>query len=456
MTRVSIRVRLTAWYSVVLTLGLALFGLGMWFALQQRLIAGVDLRLKQKLQGMETALGAEGEIRSREQVQQELSEFAGEIADGSLIELRDDAGALVFPAPGHAPLLRGAANTHGEPFTLEHSGKPYRMITGMVGSAGTRYEARMAMPLDEVVDVMRDFRHLLFLMIPAVMGLACLGGYWLSLRALQPVDEITTAARSISVQNLSQRVLVPRTGDELQRMSETWNEVLERLDGSVKRIRQFTADASHELRTPLALIRTTAELALRRERNSEEYREALRNIENEAERMTVLTESLLSMARADSGSFDIPLGRIDLNPVAASVVQVSGALAIDKGIRLQAQIGPEPSLATANESGVRRLLTILVDNALKYTPAGGSVTVSVESACDGATISVCDTGKGISSEALPHIFDRFYRADPARAGGAGFGLGLSIAQVIAQAHGSRILAESAPGEGSRFSVALKR
>jgi signal transduction histidine kinase len=274
------------------------------------------------------------------------------------------------------------------------------------------------------------------------------------LRALRPVDEITSVAKSISVQNLSQRVAVPRTGDELQRMSETWNAVLERLEIAVKRIRQFTADASHELRTPLAVIRATAELALRRERAPDEYRKSLRAIEAEAEHMTVLTESLLTVARADANGLGMEFAATDLQELVNAVVHQNDALAAEKGILLITRTGGPPVLATANASGIRRLLLILIDNALKYTPAGGTVTVSAATGAGGAVLSVEDTGQGIAAAVLPHIFERFYRGDPARSG-SGYGLGLSIAQAIAQAHGSEITVESAPGAGARFSVALK-
>jgi signal transduction histidine kinase len=262
-------------------------------------------------------------------------------------------------------------------------------------------------------------------------------------------------ARSISVQNLAQRVAVPRTGDELQRMSETWNEVLERLEIAVKRIRQFTADASHELRTPLALIRATAELALRRDREPEEYRDSLRAIEIEAQHMTALTESLLTVARADANGIDMPLAATDLNEVVNDVVHQNEGLATEKGIRFEAETGPQAVLAAANASGIRRLLLILVDNALKHTPAGGTVTVSAAARDGGAVLTVDDTGEGIAADALPHIFERFYRGDRARGSGSGFGLGLSIAQAIAQAHGSEITVQSAPGAGARFSLTLK-
>ena len=285
--------------------------------------------------------------------------------------------------------------------------------------------------------------------------MACLGGYWLSLRALRPVDEITSVAKSISVRNLSQRLTVPQTGDELQRMARTWNEVLERLDSAVARIRQFTADASHELRTPLALIRTTAELALRREREPEEYRRSLRAIESEAERMTALTESLLIMARADSNGFNMALSPTDINQLISRVVDQSQALATEKGILLKAECHGRPALANADAPGIQRLLLILIDNAVKHTPGGGLVTVSAQRNDRSVVLSVSDTGEGIAADALPHIFERFYRGDPARAGGSGFGLGLSIAQAIAQAHGARIAVQSSPGAGARFTIEFK-
>ena len=455
MTGVSIRLRLTAWYSAVLLLGLALFGSGMWFALEQRLIAGVDTRLAQRVQGLRSALGAEGEIKNRGRLQRELSEFAREIPDGGFIQLRDRSGAFILPFPNQAVFPQDSATGRSARRTVDLGSRPFRVVTARLVCAGQAYDALVANSLDDMLAVMQDFRRLLFLMIPAVLGVACLGGYWLSSRALRPVDAITSVARSIGVQNLAQRVAVPQTGDELQRMSETWNEVLERLEISVKRIRQFTADASHELRTPLAAIRATAELALRRDREPQAYRDSLRAIEMEAEHMTALTESLLTVARADAGGGDMPLAATDLNGLVNDVVHRNAGLAAEKGIRLEARTGGQAVLASANAAGIRRLLAILVDNALKHTPAGGTVTVSAAAGDGGAVLTVEDTGEGIAAEALPHIFERFYRGDPARGSGSGFGLGLSIAQAIAQAHGSEIAVESAPGAGARFRLILR-
>jgi heavy metal sensor kinase len=425
----------------------------MWVSLQERLIAGVDGRLRQRIQGLETALGAEAEIRDRAQLQQELAEFVREIPDGSLVQLRDAAGAVLLASSKQKALP--PIGGRSAPYTENIDGRQLRVATSRMQSAGSVYDAQVAVSLDEILGVMQDFRHLLLWMIPGVLIVACLGGYWLSSRALRPVDEITTVARSIGVQNLSQRIAVPRTGDELARMAQTWNDVLERLDVAVQRIRQFTSDASHELRTPLALIRATAELALRRERDPEGYRNSLRQIEHEAEHMTALTESLLTLARADSDGLGMTMQSTDLSELIHSAVQQYAALAIEKGVTLRAAATQPPVRAAADASGIRRILSILVDNALKHTPAGGTVTVSAAVDAARVTLTVEDTGEGIPATALPHIFERFYRADPARGGGSGFGLGLSIAQAIAQAHGSAITVSSTPGAGAHFSLSLK-
>jgi len=453
MASLSIRLRLSLWYSGVLLLGLTLFGAGIWFALGQKLLAGVDERMAQKATAIKTVLEVEKVTTDRDQARLELSEFAKEVPDGQLIQVADGSHTILVPA--ETPPFFPVSWMNGEPGTrtIRHQAHSYRVLVTSFDHAGQRYSVLLATPLDEVNGVVQDFRNLVFALVPGVLLAACLGGYWVSRRALAPVDEITQVAKSISVQNLSSRLAVPQTGDELQRMSEAWNGVLERLEGAVKRIRQFTADASHELRTPVTLIRSTAELALRRERDPEEYRKALRAIEAEAKRMTELTTSLLTLARADADEVELALREIDVDSVVAEAVEQSLPLAESKGVTLTLASERRPVAACANEAGLHRLLLVLIDNALKYTPRGGSITVEVASDDDGVHLSVKDTGPGIAADALPHIFDRFFQADQARNNG-GAGLGLSIAQAIARAHGTRIEVQSTLGAGSCFSLTL--
>lgn len=277
----------------------------------------------------------------------------------------------------------------------------------------------------------------------------------MSRRALAPVDEITTTARSISMQNLTQRLTVPRTGDELQRLSETLNEMMARLDSAFRKITQFTADASHELRTPVALIRTTAELVLRKQRSEVDYREALQQIRAEGERTTSLIENLMTVARADSGVETLPLVSVDLAETLREACEQGGMLAAAKQVAFDSAVPNQRVSVEGDSQSLRRLFLILIDNAVKYTPPGGRIVVSLNTS-DGFAISeVQDTGVGISAADLPSVFERFYRADKARSrdtGGAG--LGLSIAKWIAEAHHGEIRAQSTLEKGSTFRVRL--
>ena len=301
----SIGQRLTLWYAAVLLAGLALFGAGIWLLLENRLMAAVDESLAQEIAGLQTVFQIEGPESDAKQMQVELAEFTREIPDGGLIQLRDSSGAVLLPLDGQR-LFESAAVAGYR--TVLRKGRTLRLFTGDIHYEGQTYTATAGASLERVQSIVRDFRNLLFAIAPGVLLIACLGGYWLSRRALRPVDEITHAARSISVTSLSKRLPVPRTGDEIQRLSEAWNDLLIRLEKAVGRIHQFTADASHELRTPVALIRSTAELMLRRERTPDEYRRALEDIEREAERMTGLTQSLLELAREDAGGRRSPCG----------------------------------------------------------------------------------------------------------------------------------------------------
>jgi two-component system heavy metal sensor histidine kinase CusS len=441
--------RLTVWYAIVLLAGLALFGAGIWLLLENRLMAGVDESLAQEIVGLQTVFQIEGPESDAKQLQVELAEFTREIPDGSLIQLRDNSGRVLLPADGQ-PLFEKAAPGYG---TLARKGRTLRMFTADIRYEGQTYTATVGASLERVQSIVRDFRNLLFATAPGVLLIACLGGYWLSRRALRPVDEITHAARSIGLTSLSQRLPVVYTGDEIQRLSEAWNDLLGRLEKAVGRIHQFTADASHELRTPVALIRSTADLMLRRERTPDEYRRALQDIEREADRMTGLTGSLLELARQDSGGYALPLRSIDLNVVVQQVVEQIAPFAAEKGVELHASLLAKPAVARVNDAGIRRLLLILIDNALKYTPSTGVVSVSTTESGRAVVLAVEDSGSGIDPDALPHIFERFYRASESRNGG-GAGLGLSIAQTIARAHGSTVEVRSSPGAGSRFEITL--
>jgi heavy metal sensor kinase len=434
----SIGARLTLWYSLVLLAGLALFGAGIWVVVTHSLMATIDETLAAQLKGVSTVLQSEYEPGRPEHLKEELSEYAEATPEGNLIEVRDPQGGVVIGRR----VDTGAAV----------SGR-YRTFATTVTVRGGNFRVVVATPLEGTTATLRHVRELLLWAAPVVLLIASLGGYWISRRALAPVDAITRAAQTIGIENLSHRLEVPGAGDELARLSETWNGMLERLEAAVKRLSQFTADASHELRTPIALIRATAELTLRRERSNETYREALRHIIDDSDRTARLIEDLLLLARADAGLPALPLDRVELTPLVREVCEQGQILAQERQLGISTEAPEQPVYVDANDPALRRLLLLLVDNAVKYTPAGGHITVSVALDSSGPTVTVRDTGIGIPDAALPHVFERFYRVDESRnreAGGAG--LGLSIAQWIAQRHHASLEAESVVGLGSAFRV----
>ena len=291
--------------------------------------------------------------------------------------------------------------------------------------------------------------------IPVLLLAAAAGGYWMSTRAMRPVREITGAAQAITPQDLSQRVAVPQTGDELQQLAETLNNMLHRIEAAVVRITQFTADASHELRTPIALIRTRAEVTLDNPRTNDEYRNSLQEVLAESERTSALIENLMLLARSDTGTEVLHFQRTDLNALARDVCTQAQTLAEAKQLTWKAVIPEAPIRVQGDPESLRRLLLILIDNAVKYTPRGGTVSLTIRSTGVRAEIVAQDTGIGIPEADLPHIFERFYRADKARSrDSGGTGLGLSIGHWIAQAHGGEIRVESSLGVGSSFMVSL--
>ena len=432
----TIGARLTLWYTLVLAAGLGSFAAGVWLIVEHSLSAAVHDGLTRQRTGVITVLETEYNPAHPDHVREELSEYAEASPGGRWISVTSD-----IPV----------ADTHGVGLLSSLPTPGFQTLSQTVTVHGAVFHIQVALPLDQQRDTLARLRTLLLWSAPLVLAIAALAGYWISRRALIPVDAITRAAQSIGIDNLSDRLPVPASGDELARLAETWNGMLERLEASVKRLTQFTADASHELRTPVALIRTTAEIALRRERTSADYRDALYHIIDESDRTARLVDDLLLLARADAGLPAVPLEYLDLALLVRDVCRQGQVLAGERQLQFAAHTPDQSVFVRANDPALRRLLLVLVDNAVKYTPAGGQVTVSVAHDDAGPSVTVRDTGVGIPPAALPRVFDRFYRVDESRnrdTGGAG--LGLSIARWIADRHQAHLEAESAVGHGSTF------
>jgi heavy metal sensor kinase len=331
------------------------------------------------------------------------------------------------------------------------------MATQRIYVDGHPLTIEVADPERKFEGVLREFYSVLYFALPIVLAVAVVGGYSLSSRALRPVDQIIDEARAIDPTSLSARLSVPASGDELQRLSETLNQMLGRVEKSVQRLRHFTADASHELRAPMTLIYTAAQFALRRERSPDELRESLQKVLREAKRCTELINQLLWLARSDAGSGRVELVSTDLVALVRDVVNEVMVLASDKGLSVWTSLPDTPSRALLDEVPFRRMLLILLDNAVKYTLTGGNIIVRVREEASEALISVADTGPGNPADDIPFIFDRFWRADTVRSrDSGGTGLGLAIAREIADRHTAKLTVESSVGQGTTFTVRLRR
>lgn len=452
MVRRSIRFRLTIWYALALAAGLAVFALTIWFSMRESLIRDIDGSLAARQGSVESFLNSEL-IEPGVQLSEELQEYSSALPANTFMRVEDQNGGVVFTSGAGFPWQLVELSRRRKHHRVHWQNRAYRVLAGEISVEGRSWTVALAAPLDAVEQLLQRLGLLLIALVPLVIALAGIGGNWLSRRALRPVDEIVAAARSIGIENLSARLVVPETGDELQRLSETWNSMLERLEKSVKRLTRFTADASHELRTPLAVIRTTAEIAARRPRSSEAYLEALGQIVCESERMTRLIENLLFLARCDTETLEIPMSPLDLAPIVDDVCACMASLAELGAIRLACSVPVDKVEVIGNEQAIRQLTLVLIDNAVKYSRSGGQVTVNLRRSERDIRLEVQDSGPGIPNSDLPHIFERFYRAAGAReVNSQGSGLGLSLAAGIAQHHGAAIEVASAADQGSTFSV----
>ena len=430
----SIRFRLTAWYAVVLTAGLGLFGLLVWVSLSHQLSTELDNELSGRASRLEGYFKEEVAMESGAHLRAELVEFSRAFGPGSTAWIKGSKG-FEFHYPDRS------------------QGNDGRTLHRRFVFDGEDYDLWIEVPLTEMNRTLALVRNLLVGLIPVVILIASIGGALLSGRALRPVSALTEAANSISIENLSERLPASGSGDEIARLAGTLNTMLSRLEGAVTTLSQFAADASHEFRTPLAVLQTTVELALRRPRSADEYRRALEEVSEEVTRMTHLVEDLLALARTDTGAVDMPRSAIDLLEVLADVVNETRALADLRHLRIVPPPSPQaPVWITGNRPALHRLFLVLIDNALKYSKPGGEVLIAAHRQDSTVCASVKDFGSGIAAVHLPHIFKRFYRGDPARSGAGGHGLGLALAQSIARIHGEQVEASSIEGVSTEFRV----
>ncbi len=456
MLTLPIRIRLTVWYFAVLAVVLSVFGVSAYLEMRHSIRQTVDEELQIRAEGVHQLIERAIQRGAEDDLQEGLREHTELREGGALLQVSDEQGNWIYRSPVMSDYGVPRPTTIPKKAT-EFLGKnvPLRIWTKKVNVAGESYVIQSAFEMDDFYEALDHFALLLFISIPSLLLCAAAGGYWISTRALAPVDQITQTARTISAQNLSSRLVVPKTGDELQRLSETLNGMLDRLEAAFKKITQFTADASHELRTPVAVMRTRAELSLRKARSAEEYRDVIAEVLAELEKTSGLIEQLMFLARADSGAETLTFAPTNVAEVLREACHQGCALAEAKQIAFQDQISSDSIWIEGDATSLRRLFLILIDNAVKYTPANGQVEVSLRRNDGFAVAEVRDTGIGIAGADLPNVFERFYRADKARTReSGGVGLGLSIGRWITEVHAGTIEVRSTPGHGSIFQIRL--
>ncbi|HEY4423558.1 MAG TPA: heavy metal sensor histidine kinase [Pyrinomonadaceae bacterium] len=455
----SVRIRLTLWYAGVLALSLIAFALAIYYAAGNIFHERQDESLRSTAHTVASAYLEElGETHSQS--------TAGKVVLAEItfpnryVQLTDNAGnpiaasanlagsMIAIPSPVLADArARGFSNA---------SVNGVRVTVVPLSSDQTLGYAAVAEPLSVIEDGLSELRRDLFAGVLLVLLLASAGGYFLARKSLAPVASMNSQTQRISAENLSARLDVTNPRDELGRLATTINDLLTRLENAFKEQQRFIADASHELRTPLAVLRGETEVALGKTRTVEEYQQSLSLIQDEAERLSRIVEDLFILARQPINTrAALNKERVSLNDAVRDCARAAQVLAFRKGVRLKLE-NDSPSIAlNGDEDLIKRMLLNLLDNAVKYTPAGGEISLALVRQNGNAEIVVRDTGIGIPAEAQSRVFDRFYRVDKARArtmGGAG--LGLSIAQWIVEVHGGSINLASTPGHGSTFTIVL--
>ncbi len=455
----SIRFRLIAWY--VLSLGTVhlLVAMGLYQTVSARLHHELDERLETYATCLVELLPTHGPAQLAEVVSKRSAPIA--LGPDLYIRVVDGAQRVVFESATSPVSVSDTVRSAFEiptnsPISIRVAGFGlWRTLRREVREDGKLlYVGVVALPLRGVQQTLIQFQFVLIAIVPGVLILASFGAWLLLNRALRPLRDMIRTARAIQAQEINQRLDVPATDDEMQGLAETFNEMVERLHRSFAQMRQFITDASHELRSPLAVLRGEVELGLKSQLNPNRCQDILGLCAVEIERLSGLVETLLFLSNADAEKASLEFKPVNLTSVMEEMIEQARILAEAKGIEVTL-VGRPGIVVAADEMRLRQLLLNLVGNAVKFTPPGGRITLGCRSVEGQAEIVVRDTGIGIEERHLPHVFDRFFRADRSgSAAGSGYGLGLSICKWIVEAHRGSIQIESIPRQGSAFTVRL--
>lgn len=458
----SIRTRLTLWYTSLLALTFLMLGGIAYLMVAYTLYEDTDSSLKSVAIALAEKHKTEFNGGLPPDVNEIFRHFFGPVPIEPYFEWLDREGRVrrEFNEPSGIPFTPAAKQNAVAGIatyeTVTGTGPyPMRILTWPVVELG-RVTAiiRVGMSRMSLYKTISRFLLIMAVLFPLALALAGGGGWLFAHRALLPIDRMTETARKISGEALHNRLELTGAGDELDRLADTLNSMLSRLDETFAEMRQFTADASHELQTPLTILRGEIEVALRSIRSPDEYIRILKSALEEVERISALVEGLLLLARSDAGVLKMDCKAVDLVALAEDILGQVSSLATKRSVSLR--LGNiEPIEIMGDPMHLRRLFLNLLDNGIKYTPSGGTVKLSIERRNEWAVVTVEDTGQGIPNDEKEKIFQRFYRSAEARSGGqGGSGLGLSIVDSIVKAHNGAVGLESSPGKGATFRICL--
>jgi heavy metal sensor kinase len=453
----SIRVRLTVWYVLIFGVVLTVFGAFIYSEVSVDLRKQFDLSLTRTAQSTSNNFIELAERRGvADSAEDTVTEWRLDkvstaiFRDGLLLAA---SGSQISDAISSTNLFAGLSPSKSICFATDPSGKN-RLVAVFVQVKGVAYSIVLLEPLDDLIDQLDRMRHIIFFGLPAALAVAAISGFFLAKHSLGSVVSISQQADHISAKNLQERLTIKNPKDELGQLAGIFNSLLSRLDGSFGVMREFMADASHELRTPLAIIRGEAEVSLSQDRRTIDYKQSLGIIHEQSKRMTRIVSDMLSLARADAGQQRLQIEELYLNDLVEECCIAAQSLGTLHGVSVNF-VSCEDVPFSGDSELLKRMTVNLLDNAIQYTPSGGSVSVTLKIAPSAVLLTVSDTGIGIPREYADRVFDRFYRIDRARASAdGGSGLGLSIVKLAAEAHRGSVRLTSEPGVGSTFTVSL--
>lgn len=450
-------------YGGILSLILVVFAGGVYYYFENSLQASIDAKIKSMGEVISSSLTDVRDPSLFGNFERYLENVLGRKPKGKIIQIIDSSGRIGARMNDiEAQSLSSSFNTlelaySGQTVyeTIEKIKPRLRMITIPIMDDARKVTSivQIGTSLEDFDETMKRLLIIMIIAIPTSIASTIAIGYAAARKALRPVEKMRKTAFKITSRNLGERIDLGRRKDELGRLAQTFNEMIDRLQGAFQRINQFSSDVSHELKTPLTIIKGETEVALRKERTVAEYKSILASHLEEADQMTRIIEDLLLLSKADKDEMRMSIETISLRDLVLTVCADMRLLAQQKDVQLVAETSADAKLR-GDELKLRRMLRNIVDNGIKYTPTGGTVEVSSQVNDGMVTIDVRDTGLGIAKEDLKYIFDRFYRADRSRKRENGSGLGLSISKWIAEAHGGTIDVESRISSGSLFSIRL--